>query len=128
MTQKWHFNVHDKSEGLPRQVGDGAMVRIFGGERMTASVIELGPGADSPTHEHPQEQWAVLVEGEVTRRLGTREAVMKPGDFWHTPGNVAHGLTAGPKGAVIVSVFAAPMASYVTPGTGMTPLNSGDSY
>jgi unsaturated pyranuronate lyase len=125
MKQKWHFNVHDKDEGLPRRLGDGALARIFGGETMTASVIELDPGADSPTHAHPEEQWAVLIEGSAIRTLGTTTATMKPGDFWHTPGNVAHGLTAGPEGAVIVSVFAAPMAGYVTPGAGMDPLGSG---
>lgn len=123
MAGKWHFNVHDKADGILRQLGAGASVCIFGGERMTASVVELEPGASSPVHSHPQEQWGIMVEGEVTRILGNSEAIMKPGDFWHTPGNVSHGMVAGPQGAVVITIFSAPGDEYVTTeGGGYSPI------
>lgn len=52
-------------------------------------------------HSHPEEQWAVLLEGECMRIQGGAEAPMEAGDFWHTPGGVAHGIRPGEQRALV---------------------------
>ncbi len=118
MTKKWHFNVHDKTDGILRHLTEGVSARIYGGEQMTVSVVEIDPGASSPLHSHPQEQWGFMVEGDAVRILGNAEVSMKKGDFWHTPGNVPHGMVAGPNGAVVIDVFAPPRKEYMEAGSG----------
>lgn len=118
MIENWRFNIRDSAQGLPRTLTDGVEARIFPGEKMTVSVVELAPGTKSPVHSHPQEQWGFLMKGSAVRILGDEEAEMTPGDFWVTPGNVPHGIVAGPEGAVVVDVFAPPREEYTKGGAG----------
>ncbi len=118
MSEKWHFNLRNTSEGLRRQLAEGVIANIFAGEKMTVSVVELAPGAVSPAHHHAEEQWGFLIEGSITRILGDEKVEMKPGDFWRTPGNIPHGLVTGPEGAVVIDVFAPPRQEYLNPGSG----------
>lgn len=117
-TAAWKFNLHDPALGLPRNLTEGINTRIVCGEHVMLSVVRLDPGARSSLHHHPEEQWGVLLEGSCTRVQGGQEAEMRPGDFWHTPGNVPHGIKAGPQGALILDVFAPPRPEYKVAGQG----------
>jgi unsaturated pyranuronate lyase len=118
MIENWRFNIRDAAQGLPRTLTDGVEARIFPGAKMTVSVVELAPGAASPTHNHPQEQWGFLMQGSAVRILGDEEADVSPGNFWHTPGDVPHSIIAGPQGAIVVDVFAPPREEYALGGGG----------
>ena len=114
----WKFNLHDPALGLPRNLTEGINTRIVCGEHVMLSVVRLDPGARSALHHHLEEQWGVLLEGACTRVQGGLEVEMRKGDFWHTPGNVPHGIKAGPEGALILDVFAPPRPEYKRPGSG----------
>lgn len=118
MSVKWQFNIDDRTRGIARELAKGVNARVLGGEKMTVSLVDLAPGAESPMHQHPQEQWGFLMRGSVVRLLGGERAEMKPGDFWQTPGNVPHGMIAGPEGATVVDIFAPPREEYLTAGGG----------
>lgn len=118
MGAQWHFNLRDKTQGISRELADGIAARIFGGEKMTVSVVELDSGAVSPAHHHVQEQWGFLIQGSIERILGDERIEMEPGDFWQTPGGVPHGMVAGPEGAIVIDVFAPPRQEYLKPGAG----------
>jgi quercetin dioxygenase-like cupin family protein len=82
------------------------------------SVVEIAPNAKGSIHRHPEEQWAVLLEGSAIRiQDGENHAVQK-GDFWRTPGNVEHGVVAGPDGAKILDIFSPPRDEYRKTGNG----------
>lgn len=118
MSADWHFSIFDKSKGIPRELTEGITTRVFGGEHMTVSVVELEPGSVSPPHQHPQEQWGFLLKGSLVRILGDEKVEMRAGDFWQTPGNVPHGIITGPEGATVIDVFAPPRKEYMKAGSG----------
>jgi quercetin dioxygenase-like cupin family protein len=43
---------------------------------------------------------------------------MKAGDFWHTPGGVAHGIRTGASGATVLDIFSPPREEYKQAGKG----------
>jgi len=117
-TDPWVFNLHDLSQGIQRQLGEGISTRIFAGEQAMLSVVTIEPHASGTIHSHPQEQWGVLLEGECVRIQGGEEIPMKAGDFWHTPGGVAHGIRTGDSRAVVLDIFAPPRDEYRKSGRG----------
>jgi quercetin dioxygenase-like cupin family protein len=114
----WKHNLHDLNLGLPRILAEGVNARIVCGDQAMISVVRLAPDAKSAVHHHPEEQWGFLLEGSCVRVQGPEEVAMKPGDFWHTPGNLPHGMTAGPMGALVIDVFAPPRPGYKKSGSG----------
>ena len=69
------------------------------GEKAMVSEVQVEKGCEIPWHEHPNEQFVILLEGrlqfDVAKPDGGRERhVMAPGDMLHLPGDVAHGGVA----------------------------------
>ena len=56
-----------KTGGIERQLAPGVSARVFPGVHAMLSVVTLEPGAVSPVHAHPNEQWGVCLEGEWIR-------------------------------------------------------------
>lgn len=118
MADEWVFNLHDQTQGIHRKLAEGISTRIFAGEQAMLSVVRIEPDTEGAVHSHPQEQWGVLLEGECVRIQGGEEVAMKAGDFWHTPGGVAHGIRTGGKAALVLDVFSPPRDEYRTGGEG----------
>ena len=74
----------------------------------TDTALSDGLTAVVPEHRHPNEQCGLVIEGEVTFRIGDEERVMGPGGTWRIPGDVPHAVAVGPDGAVVIDVFAPP--------------------
>jgi len=119
MSQAKEFhNLDDPADGLFRELGPGLSTRIFAGEQAMLSVVTIAPNAIGVMHQHPEEQWGVLLEGSAVRFQGGEEIAVKKGDFWRTPGNVPHTMRAGPQGARVLDVFSPPRPEYRKPGSG----------
>ena len=118
MANEYFFNLNDLSQGLKRQLADGMETRIFPGDNLMLSVLRIAPNRAGEIHVHPQEQWGVLLEGSGTRIQDGVEHAVSAGDFWQTPGQVPHGFTAGPEGALVLDIFSPPRDEYRRPGTG----------
>ena len=86
-----------KEGGIPRQLAEGLSARVFPGEHLMLSVVEIQPGSVSPVHSHANEQWGVCLEGEWIRIQDGVEHPVKAGDFWQTPPHVPHGGRATDK-------------------------------
>jgi quercetin dioxygenase-like cupin family protein len=114
----WVFNLTDDTQGIHRKLGEGITTRIFVGENAMLSVVRIAPHSTGKVHSHPQEQWGILLEGECVRIQGEEEVAMKAGDFWHTPGDVPHGVRTGDVGATVLDVFSPPRAEYRRSGEG----------
>jgi quercetin dioxygenase-like cupin family protein len=50
------------------------------------------------THTHPFEAKALILDGEITLRVGELERRYSAGDVFHLPANVAHTERYGPQG------------------------------
>jgi len=114
----WVFQLEGDSRGIRRQLAEGIAASIFPGENVMLSVVRVEPHATGSVHSHPEEQWGVLLEGRCTRIQGAQEVEATAGDFWHTPGGVAHGVRTGAEGAVILDIFSPPRAEYKKAGEG----------
>ena len=62
MADSEHFH-NLKRGGIPRQLAEGLSARVFPGEHLMLSVVDIAPGSVSPVHAHPNEQWGVCLEG-----------------------------------------------------------------
>ncbi|HEX7787724.1 MAG TPA: cupin domain-containing protein [Methylomirabilota bacterium] len=107
-----------KVGGIPRQLAEGLSARVFPGEHLMLSVVEISPGSVSPVHSHPNEQWGVCLEGEWIRIQDGVEHHVKAGDFWQTPPHVPHGGRATDKRAVVLDIFSPPREEYKKAGAG----------
>ncbi|MEE9597813.1 MAG: cupin domain-containing protein [Acidiferrobacterales bacterium] len=114
----WVFNLADDAQGIHRKLGEGITTRIFVGDNAMLSVVRIAPHSTGKVHSHPQEQWGILLEGECVRIQGREEVAMKAGDFWHTPGDVPHGIRTGDVGATVLDVFSPPREEYRRSGEG----------
>ncbi|MEM6620851.1 MAG: cupin domain-containing protein [Pseudomonadota bacterium] len=119
MTRHPEFhNLDDASDGLLRELAPGLVARIFVGDQAMLSFVEIEPNAVGTLHHHPEEQWGVMLEGTGTRVQGDSEIQVKKGDFWRTPGDVPHSLSAGPEGCRVLDIFSPPRGDYRTAGSG----------
>jgi quercetin dioxygenase-like cupin family protein len=114
----WSFNLKDETQGIQRTLAEGITTRIFPGQNVMLSVVQVAPHAEGTVHSHPEEQWGVLLAGECVRIQDGAEIAMKAGDFWCTPGGVPHSVRAGAAGATILDIFSPPRAEYRKAGSG----------
>ena len=108
-----------KEGGIPRQLAAGLHARVFPGEHLMLSVVEIQPGSVSPVHSHPNEQWGVCLEGEWIRIQDGVEHPVKAGDFWQTPPHVPHGGRTLGERCVVLDIFAPPREEYRRSGAGL---------
>lgn len=119
MTQASEFhNIDDPNDGLFRELGPGLTTRIFSGEQAMLSIVTIAPNSQGSLHQHPEEQWGMLLDGTAIRVQGNEEIQVKKGDFWRTPGGVPHTMKAGPEGARVLDIFSPPRPEYKKPGKG----------
>lgn len=111
------FNI-DGEGGILRELAPGLTARVFAGDEATVSIVRLDPGAEGTRHSHPQEQWGFCIQGSAVRYQGDDAVPVSKGDFWRTPGDVVHTITAGPEGCTVIDVFAPPRRDYEVPGSG----------
>lgn len=112
------FNLDDLGDAIQRELAAGITTRIVAGEQAMLSVVSFEPHSEGSIHDHPEEQWGILIEGSGTRIQGGVETTVSKGDFWLTPANVPHGFVAGPEGARVIDVFAPPRDAYRGEGAG----------
>ncbi|QXM23760.1 cupin domain-containing protein [Elioraea tepida] len=119
MSQREEFhNLDHPEDGLLRELAPGISTRIFAGEHAMLSIVTIAPSTEGQLHQHPEEQWGVLLEGSAVRIQGGEEIPVRKGDFWRTPGGVPHTMRAGPEGAKVLDIFSPPRPEYRIPGKG----------
>ena len=107
-----------KSGGIERQLAPGVSARVFPGVHAMLSVVTLEPGAVSPVHAHPNEQWGVCLEGEWIRLQDGVEHEYEVRRDWE-PQHVPHGGRALGVRCVVLDIFAPPREEYRRPGAGL---------
>lgn len=112
------FDLHDLAQGNPRELAQGINARIFLGDQAMLSVVRMDPNTEVNLHSHDEEQWGLLLEGEVIHIQEGQETPLKAGAFWRTPGGVPHGIRTGAVGALVLDIFSPPREDYTRPGSG----------
>src|SRR5262245_18926745 len=86
--------------------------RIISEQAMLSRVC-LHKGCDVPTHSHPNEQFAVVLEGRLRFGIGAegsperREVIVGAGEVMHLPANVPHSAFAEEE-TLVLDVFSPP--------------------
>jgi quercetin dioxygenase-like cupin family protein len=86
----------------------GIARRVLGTAKATVQEYRFDPGATYPLHEHPQEQITMVLEGELTFTVGAEVHALSGGAWSVVPGDVPHGITAGPTGARFLAILIPP--------------------
>ncbi len=64
--------------------------QYINGDQITLARITLKKGTVVPTHSHPSEQFAYIVEGALKFTLPDREVVVRAGEVLCIPANIPH--------------------------------------
>jgi uncharacterized cupin superfamily protein len=77
---------YDPSDPEPYRAGSTRFGPAIGGRRMGATVYELPPGqALCPYHYESEEEWLLVLQGQLTLRHPEGEDVLGPGDITAFP-------------------------------------------
>lgn len=87
---------------------DGIDRRVLTTSKATVQEYRFEPGASFPIHNHPQEQITVVIEGDVSFNADGDSRTLSAGEWSVVPGDVAHGVTAGPAGARFIAILVPP--------------------
>ena len=99
-------NLNDLSSLTREVIWEGCTGRILRGDQMTFGVLELEPNCVVPSHEHPNDQCGVLIQGSLVFTIGEESREVGPGGTWRIPGGTPHGVVTGPEGAVLAEAWA----------------------
>ena len=114
----WLFNLYDQKQGIARKLAEGLQARIFVGENIMLSVVNIDPHSEGKIHSHVEEQWGLLIAGECIRIQDGEEIAVSTGDFWYTASNVLHGIRTGASSALVLDIFSPPRPEYKQAGEG----------
>lgn len=95
-----------------RQLFDGISARAVHGEHLTFAVVTLEPDAVVIEHSHENEQLGIVLEGELTLRVGEEARTLGPDETWRIAPHVVHSGHAGSGGAVVIDVFSPPRSDW----------------
>lgn len=111
--------VHTWSELDQDAPMDKVLRRRIIGERVMISEVRLAKGFVVPTHQHDNEQMAMVISGKIRFDLGEegssdrRQVVLEGGSVMHLPANLPHAAEAL-EDTLIYDIF-----SPVSEGTGI---------
>ena len=86
------------------QLASGVQGGLLISEKLQVAVLDMAPGAALPTHEHENEQFTLVAEGDVHAYVAGNSHRVAERFVIHVPPNTSHGIIAGAKGARIVTV------------------------
>jgi unsaturated pyranuronate lyase len=90
----------------------GAESRLLFGQKVTLSFIEIAPHTHFPRHRHPEEQFMVVLEGEIDEIVGDQILRMHRGDVCYLPSNVEHGGYTYESSCRAIDIFSPPREDF----------------
>jgi len=90
----------------------GVGSRLFTGEQVMCSFVEMALGDVVPDHSHPEEQAGYMLEGKLRLRIDGEEKVMGPGDAYLVPANVQHSAEVVEGPMRVLDIFGPPRPDY----------------
>ncbi|MEW6355114.1 MAG: cupin domain-containing protein [Planctomycetota bacterium] len=95
------------------KIGRGITIRVVAGEKIMFSFLDFEPGGVIGSHSHPHEQLGYVLEGEFELTIGGETRIVRAGDTYIIPGNVAHRAASTGRAARTLDVFSPPREDYL---------------
>jgi quercetin dioxygenase-like cupin family protein len=86
----------------------GIARRVLTTSKATVQEYSFEADATYPLHDHPQEQITLVLDGELTFTVNGQSQELSAGAWSVVPGDVQHGITAGPAGARFLAILVPP--------------------
>jgi quercetin dioxygenase-like cupin family protein len=100
-------------QDLPIQpLVEGAASKLLFGQRIMLSFIEIAPHTHFPRHRHPEEQFMVVLEGEIDEIVGDQVVRLRKGDICYLPSNMEHGGYTYESPCRAIDIFSPPRGDY----------------
>jgi quercetin dioxygenase-like cupin family protein len=92
----------------------GIARRVLNTSKATVQEYRFDAGATFPIHHHPQEQFTLVLEGEISFGADGESRELTAGEWSVVSRDVPHGVTAGPAGARFLAVLVPPRKQPLT--------------
>jgi Uncharacterized conserved protein, contains double-stranded beta-helix domain len=89
----------------------GVHIQPVPGARLLLCRVTFEPHSEAPVHTHDEEQMGIVLSGSGDFHLDRETRRVGPGDTYHAPPGVPHGLLAGADGCVVIDIFSPPRAA-----------------
>ena len=86
----------------------GITVSLAHGQRLSAALYSLDPGAEVPEHSHENEEFGQVLAGSLELTTGGRTRTLTVGDGFLLTGGEPHSAVAGPDGCQLLECYAPP--------------------
>ena len=73
--------------------------------------VTIDPHSEAPVHAHTEEQMGIVLSGSGDFHLDGEIRRVGPGDTYHAPPGVAHGLRTDDEACVVIDVFSPPRSA-----------------
>ena len=90
----------------------GAESKLLLGEKLMLSFIEIAPHTHFPRHRHPEEQFMVVLEGEIDEIIEDQIIRLRQGDVCYLPSNLEHGGYTYESPCRAIDIFSPPREDY----------------
>lgn len=87
------------------------MYSITGGTMM-GNWVRIDPNTTMPAHQHPHEQFGVMLEGTMELTIGDETRLLTPGTAYTIPGGVVHAARTFEDGCLVLDIFSPPREDY----------------
>lgn len=94
------------------ELAAGVTHRPVFGQNLMFNFIFFAPGTGFPTHAHPEEQFGLVLEGEIDFTLGEETKVLRKGCVYVIPSNLPHEGWARGEGCLVLDVFSPPRSGF----------------
>lgn len=94
------------------ELADGVSFRpVFGGN-LLLNFLTFGPERGFPTHDHPEEQFGLVLEGEMELTIGAETRLLRKGDLYAIPPHVPHSGRTLDQACLVLDIFSPPRAGF----------------
>jgi unsaturated pyranuronate lyase len=94
------------------ELADGVSFRPVFGQNLLLNYITFGPGRGFPTHDHPEEQFGLILEGAMELTIGDETRLLHKDDLYVIPPNVPHSGRTMDSACLVVDIFSPPRAGF----------------
>lgn len=110
------------------ELAEGVSFRPIFGRNLLLNYVTFGPGRGFPTHDHPEEQFGLVLEGEMELTIGGETRLLLKGDLYVIPPDVPHSGRTLDSACLVLDIFSPPRAGFHELIARANPLRSPASW